>query len=262
MGRRTVSHHIPQQTIQPPIHPPTMQQPIHQSETICSDRKVHPYREQLLQQIWASWATKGSKILDVVRNAVKDDRPPNEITGSLYDPANKWMARQIDVPRQDLLNIKDDNIPPAELAILNTLRNHMTNPSDSRGWFQNMHEPWTSKNNGLSDQSNVLVGNFPEALLMHDEVNFGFMLIGPNNLYPPHKHSEDENYHVLAGEAYTTDMQQNDATEEVASHRLHKRVAGDIVTQSAHRWHMLITKDQPILVFWVQVGDFSSYDIA
>jgi len=213
MGRRTVSHHIPQQTIQPPIHPPTMQQPIHQSETICSDRKVHPYREQLLQQIWASWATKGSKILDVVRNAVKDDRPPNEITGSLYDPANKWMARQIDVPRQDLLNIKDDNIPPAELAILNTLRNHMTNPSDSRGWFQNMHEPWTSKNNGLSDQSNVLVGNFPEALLMHDEVNFGFMLIGPNNLYPPHKHSEDENYHVLAGEAYTTDMQQNDATE-------------------------------------------------
>jgi len=212
---------------------------------------VHPYRALLLKVIFDSWATKGCTVCEEARHQTKVDMPPDKSTISIYDPVQRYKARAIDAPRRDLFQLPSGNLAEGELAILDTLRNHFSGDSD-KGWFQNMHEQWISANDGRSDNSKVIVGNYHEALLLNQNVTIGFIYIDANNTYPPHVHSEEEMFHIIAGHCFTSPGDKANETN-----RFVKRKPGDLFFTPAGTLHSVRTEEEPVLILWLNWGDYS-----
>ncbi len=72
-----------------------------------------------------------------------------------------------------------------------------------------------------------------------------FLVIGPHNTYPPHRHVADENYLPLAGNALCMKGRKNGANYIL-------RPPGSIVHHPSRVWHSVRSDDQPLIVlaFW------------
>ncbi len=127
--------------------------------------------------------------------------------------------------------------------------------ADSLTWFHNQSPQWVNANaNSKTDTSCVVVGDAPDSPLPWGNVishaggpvhaSAGFMWIGPHNIYPPHAHSAEEAYYIVAGRCR---MGKNHEPER-------EYVGGDCAHHLPHDVHWLRTQESPVLVCWAHSG--------
>ena len=197
--------------------------------------------EQLLNAIFTCWEDKKiSYLQNIIQEFNNNESTVNNNNNNEDDGDANWATKPSNPP-PNLENLPTEN--EKEQNILNVLLANLNQLS----WFNNTSEQWVNApgNNGRSDISCVLVGNMINAPIRRNNLYLGFMYVGPNNMYPLHAHAATEAYHIVAGEAW---LRKND------SGFLHK-FSGNVNIHDPYDKHALVTKDNPVLIVWVNSGD-------
>jgi quercetin dioxygenase-like cupin family protein len=85
-------------------------------------------------------------------------------------------------------------------------------------------------------------------LIATEEIACGFLVIGPGQLYPAHRHPAVELYHVVAG---TPDWRVDDAPWET-------KPAGSFVFHPSLAIHAMRTNEAPLLALYAWLGDLET----
>jgi mannose-6-phosphate isomerase-like protein (cupin superfamily) len=96
----------------------------------------------------------------------------------------------------------------------------------------------------------ALVG--PDALIRHENVALGLILIAPGLCYPSHRHGAEELYLALGGALSWV----------IDGHDIGPVRPGDFVHHRPWQPHAMITSDRSALLFWGWTGDIAAHTYA
>ena len=196
--------------------------------------------ENLIGAVFESWKHKKDPYL----NSIMQEYYLGDSEEHFPDGGTIWPTRPSSPPKLvDLIPSTKDH--PFEKRVLEAL----CKASDSLSWFNNNSEKWRNHpgNEGRSDISCVLVGSAMGAPLRRRALMLGFMYVGPFNTYPLHAHAAEEAYHILAGRAWLT---KNDSGPV-------EKIPGDVNVHQPYDPHSMVTKNDSVLVCWVNSGDMN-----